>query len=55
MPRHVRGALLARFNFVDGITFYTRYGDWIAWICAVLTCALVGVSLLRSRRQGTAQ
>ena len=52
MPRHVRGALLARFNFVDGITFYTRHGDWIAWICAVLTCALVGISLLRSRRQG---
>ena len=55
MPRHVRGALLARFNFIDGITFYTRHGDWIAWICALLTGALIAVSLLRSRRQATAQ
>jgi apolipoprotein N-acyltransferase len=55
MPRHVRGALLARFNFIDGITFYTRHGDWIAWICAVLTGALIAVSLLRSRSQPAAQ
>lgn len=55
MPRHVRGALLAKFNFTDGITFYTRHGDWIAWICAVLTGVLVGVSVLRSRRHGVAQ
>jgi apolipoprotein N-acyltransferase len=55
MPRHVRGALLARFNFLDSITFYTRHGDWIAWICAVLTGLLVGISLLRSRRQVAAQ
>jgi apolipoprotein N-acyltransferase len=55
MPRHVRGALLARFNFIDGITFYTHHGDWIAWICAVLTGALIAVSLLRSRSQPAAQ
>ncbi len=55
MPRHVRGALLAKFDFIDGTTFYTRYGDWIAWICAVLTGVLVGFSLLRSPRQGAAQ
>jgi apolipoprotein N-acyltransferase len=55
MPRHVRGALLARFNFIDGITFYTRHGDWIAWICAVLTTLLVVVSFMRSRKRSTAQ
>jgi apolipoprotein N-acyltransferase len=55
MPRHVRGALLARFNFLDGMTFYTRHGDWIAWICAALTGALVIISFLRSRRQPAAQ
>ena len=55
MPRHVRGALLAKFNFIEGTTFYTRHGDWVAWICAVLTAVLVGGSVLRSRRQGTAQ
>ena len=55
MPRHIRGALLAKFDFIDGITFYTRHGDWIAWICAVLTAALIGISLLRSRMRATAQ
>jgi apolipoprotein N-acyltransferase len=55
MPRHVRGALLAKFDFIDGTTFYTLHGDWIAWICAALTALLVGASLLRSRREGAAQ
>ena len=55
MPRHVRGALLARFNFIEGTTFYTRHGDWIAWICAVLTAVLIGGSVLRSRRHSAAQ
>jgi apolipoprotein N-acyltransferase len=55
MPRHVRGALLAKFEFINGTTFYTRHGDWIAWICSVLTAALIGGSLLRSRKQGTPQ
>ena len=55
MPRHVRGALVARFNFIDGTTFYTRHGDWIAWICATATAALIGAGFLRSRRVGTAQ
>jgi apolipoprotein N-acyltransferase len=55
MPRHIRGALLAKFNFIDGTTFYTRHGDWIGWICAVLIAVLIGASLLRSRRHRAAQ
>ena len=55
MPRHVRGALLARFNFIESLTFYTRHGDWIAWICALLTTVLVAASLLPSHRQATTQ
>lgn len=55
MPRHVRGALVARFNFLDGLTFYTRHGDWIAWICAALTAVFLVVGLVRSRRPALAQ
>lgn len=55
MPRHIRGALAAKFDFIDSTTFYTRHGDWIAWICDILTAALIGVGYLRSRRQGAAQ
>jgi apolipoprotein N-acyltransferase len=49
MPRHVRGALLARFNFLSGETFYTRHGDWIAWLCALATGALLAPSLMWMR------
>ena len=55
MPRHVRGSLLARFDFIDGTTFYTRHGDWIAWICAIPTAMLVLGGLLRSRILRAAQ
>lgn len=55
MPRHVRGALLARFNYISELTFYTRHGDWVAWICALLTTALVIGGWSRSRRRGVAQ
>jgi apolipoprotein N-acyltransferase len=55
MPRNVRGALLASFNYISDLTFYTRFGDWIAWICAGLTALLVLGGLIRSRRQPIAQ
>jgi apolipoprotein N-acyltransferase len=55
MPRHVRGALLAKFNFLNSTTFYTRHGDWVAWVCAVLTILIVVGSLLRSRTHSAAQ
>jgi apolipoprotein N-acyltransferase len=55
MPRHVRGALLARFNYIDDETFYTRHGDWIAWICAIFSASLVAGGLMRSRVSGAAQ
>ena len=48
-PRHTRGAYLFPFNFrpSSSLTFYTRYGDWFAYICCAVT--LVGV-LLAGRR-----
>jgi apolipoprotein N-acyltransferase len=55
MPRHVRGALLARFNFETDETFYTRYGDWIAWICAGIAVALVIAGMVHSARRRAAQ
>jgi len=36
-PRNQRTALLAPYNFVDSTTFYTRYGDWFAWWCAIIS------------------
>lgn len=48
MPRHIRGAIEVPFAFRHEITFYTRYGDWIGWLCTiVVTSVLLGSYLQR--------
>jgi apolipoprotein N-acyltransferase len=48
-PRHVRQAFVFPFDYRSDITFYTRHGDWFAWLCAILTLGVLALSL--SRRQ----
>jgi apolipoprotein N-acyltransferase len=48
-PRHVRAAFVFPFNYCDGITFYTRHGDWFAWICALVSAAMLAMSFMRRR------
>jgi apolipoprotein N-acyltransferase len=47
MPRHVRGALAVNFGYESDETFYTRYGDWIGWMCAVVAVGMLGWSFAR--------
>jgi apolipoprotein N-acyltransferase len=44
-PRHVRDAYAMGFAFTNGTTFYTRQGDWFAWICVIVSVGAVGLSL----------
>jgi apolipoprotein N-acyltransferase len=37
IPRHIRGSMLAGFSYRDDLTFYTRFGDWFGWVCAIVT------------------
>lgn len=53
LPRHVRGALYSPFDFESGTTFYARHGDWIAWICAVVTALMVLWGGVRLKVGGT--
>ncbi len=46
-PRHVRGAFVFRFGFAQDQTIYTRYGDWLAYLCALITAAVVLFSFTR--------
>lgn len=42
LPRKVRDALAAPYALNSGTTFYTRHGDWFAFLCAIIsTGALV--------------
>jgi apolipoprotein N-acyltransferase len=45
MPRHMRGSMRAGFAYGQGLTLYTRFGDWIGWLCAAVTAGLVLTSL----------
>jgi apolipoprotein N-acyltransferase len=55
MPRHLRGSVLVSFGYNTYETFYTRHGDWLAWICAAVILVLLGLGILRSRKRTEAQ
>jgi apolipoprotein N-acyltransferase len=44
IPRKVRAALGAPYALISGTTFYTRHGDWFAYLCAIIS---VGALLAR--------
>ncbi len=39
-PRHAVTSLYAHFGLLERQTFYTRHGDWFAWLCAIIAVAL---------------
>jgi apolipoprotein N-acyltransferase len=43
-PRKIRTALAAPYALRAGTTFYTRHGDWFAYLCAIIS---VGVLMIR--------
>lgn len=48
-PRHVRAAFAFPFDYLSDTTFYTRHGDWFAWICAAVSVAFVAFGAMRRR------
>jgi apolipoprotein N-acyltransferase len=50
MPRHIRGSLEVDFGYRTDTTFYSRHGDWLGWLCAIVT----GGTLLVSFRKRAA-
>ena len=48
-PRNTRVAIDAPYAAVTGTTFYTRFGDWFAWLCVVIS---ISGLLWRSREEG---
>lgn len=37
LPRKERAALVAPFSFIGTKTFYSQHGDWLAWLCAIIS------------------
>ncbi|MGI4830145.1 MAG: apolipoprotein N-acyltransferase [Janthinobacterium lividum] len=55
LPRHIRGAIQVPFGFRHDVTFYTRFGDWLGWVCALLSVSVLAGSYLQQRYPVTAQ
>jgi apolipoprotein N-acyltransferase len=47
VPRKVRTVLRAPYAFSNVTTFYTRHGDWFAYLCAIISIVCVGWELVR--------
>jgi apolipoprotein N-acyltransferase len=45
VPRKVRTVLQASYALNDRTTFYTRHGDWLAYLCAIISIGAVIIAL----------
>jgi apolipoprotein N-acyltransferase len=54
LPRHIRSAIDVNFAYQDDLTFYTRHGDWFAWVCAIVSMASLFWSFAAKRATGDA-
>ncbi len=45
-PRKVRTALVAPYALASGTTFYTRHGDWFAFLCAIISAGALLFALV---------
>ena len=46
MPRKIRTALAAPYALSSGTTFYTRHGDWFAYVCAIISAGALSMRFL---------
>jgi apolipoprotein N-acyltransferase len=49
IPRHIRTSVQVPFGYENDLTFYTRHGDWFAWLCALVTSLLLLLGFSRKR------
>lgn len=55
MPPDVRGELAAPYGFRGDLTFYTRWGDWFAWLCVAIGAALAASQVGKARSPAPAR
>jgi apolipoprotein N-acyltransferase len=52
LPRKTRIALLAGYSLTDVTTFYTRHGDWFAYLCAIISAGALVMRFSFHRKTG---
>jgi apolipoprotein N-acyltransferase len=53
VPRKERSVLVAPYALVSSTTFYTRHGDWFAYLCAIISVGALGARLYSSDDKGS--
>ena len=48
--RKIRTSLAAAYSLSTETTFYTRHGDWFAFLCAIISLAAIARAFLPNRR-----
>jgi len=51
IPRKERTALVAPYALTSVTTFYTRHGDWFAYVCAIISLAALALRFAVSKNQ----
>ena len=49
LPRHVRDAIEVPFGYRRDMTFYTRHGDWVGWLSAIVVVSMLVGGWLQRR------
>jgi len=49
--RKIRTALAAPYALLSGTTFYMQHGDWFAYLCAIISLAILASGFVKSRQQ----
>lgn len=49
-PRHVRTSLRVGFDYEHDLTFYSKHGDWFAWLCCVSAAGILAAGMYGRRR-----
>ncbi len=52
-PRHLRAAFAFPFQFIEVTTFYTRHGDWFAWLCTAISAGALAAAFALKQRSRT--
>jgi apolipoprotein N-acyltransferase len=53
LPRKERDALAAPYALTSVTTFYTRHGDWFAWLCAIISAGALLTRFVLGRKAET--
>ncbi len=53
LPRKQREALFAPYALTSVTTFYTRHGDWFAWLCAIISVGALLTRFLHRKKAKT--